>query len=103
MLHDKMPHVILKLNFSGEHVASNPAKAGGSVALTVPAAMLEALRLAAGSTVDLFVNDGQLVVNPKPRPRYTLKDLLAQCDSSAEISAEDRQWLDSPPVGRELL
>ncbi|MEI7775427.1 MAG: antitoxin, partial [Verrucomicrobiota bacterium] len=29
--------------------------------------------------------------------------LLAQCDASSEMSVEDREWLDSKPVGNELL
>ena len=33
----------------------------------------------------------------------SLDELLAQCDASAEINAEDRTWLDSKPVGSELL
>jgi LysR family transcriptional regulator, hydrogen peroxide-inducible genes activator len=35
--------------------------------------------------------------------RPTLEELLAQCDPSAPLSDEDRKWLDSPPVGRELI
>lgn len=37
------------------------------------------------------------------KPRYSLDDLVAQCDDSVEISTELREWLDSPPVGGELL
>jgi antitoxin ChpS len=36
-------------------------------------------------------------------PPAILDLLLAQCDASAEVSAEDRTWLDSKPVGSELL
>ena len=78
-------------------------KVGGSVMLAVPPAFLDQLHLRAGATVGLAVDHGCLVVNPSPRPRYTLDELLAQCDASAEISAEDRDWLDARPVGGELL
>jgi len=61
------------------------------------------LRLQAGATVGLAVNDGSLMVTPNPRPRYTLDELLAQCDASAEISTDDREWLNACPVGKELL
>ncbi|EBJ4739027.1 PbsX family transcriptional regulator, partial [Salmonella enterica] len=27
----------------------------------------------------------------------------AQCDPNAEISEEDREWIDAPAVGREIL
>jgi antitoxin ChpS len=28
---------------------------------------------------------------------------LAQCDTTADMTADEREWLDSSPVGRELL
>ena len=78
-------------------------KVGGSVMLAVPPAFLDQLHLHAGVTVGLAVDQGCLVVNPNPRPRYTLDELLAQCDAKAEFSAEDTQWLNAPAVGSELL
>lgn len=78
-------------------------KVGGSVMLAVPPAFLDQLHLHAGVVVGLAVNHGCLVVNPNPRPRYTLDELLAQCDATADISEEDREWLDARPVGGELL
>lgn len=35
--------------------------------------------------------------------RYTLEELLAQCNESAENDALDKQWLETEPVGKELL
>lgn len=77
-------------------------KVGGSVMLAVPPALLDALGLAADKTVGLDVKDGDLIVKPA-RPRYTLDELLDQCDPDAPFSEEDRVFLDSPPVGRELI
>ena len=37
------------------------------------------------------------------KPRYTLNELLAQCDASEPLSKEDRTWIDLPSVGTELL
>lgn len=82
---------------------TNLRKVGGSIMLAVPPAILDLLHLHAGATVGLVVDDGRLVVEPTPRPRYSLDELLAQCDASAEISEEDRTWLDNRPVGSELL
>lgn len=82
---------------------TNLRKVGGSVMLAVPPALLDVLHLAAGEKVGLAVENGRLVVEPMARPRYTLDELLAQCDASVEISAEDREWLDARPVGGELL
>lgn len=78
-------------------------RVGGSVMLAVPPAFLDQLHLQAGATVGMIVADGHLVVDPKPRPRYTLAELLAISDYSQPQSAEDREWVDAPAVGGELL
>jgi antitoxin ChpS len=44
-----------------------------------------------------------LVVEPKPRVRYTLAELLAASDYSQPLSAEEREWLDAPAAGSELI
>ena len=45
---------------------------------------------------------GKLVVTSVQAPEYTLGELLNECPSSRmALSEEDRQWLDSEPVGRE--
>lgn len=82
---------------------TNLRKVGGSVMLAVPPAILNLLHLQAGAKVDLVVDDGHLVVEPNLRQRYTLEELLAQCDAAAKISAEDDAWLNDKPSGHELL
>ncbi len=82
---------------------TNLRKVGGSVMLAVPPAILDLLHLQAGATVSVAVDGGRLVIEPQSRPRYSLDDLLAQCDASADLSTEDRVWLDAKPVGSELL
>ena len=37
------------------------------------------------------------------KPHYSLGELLAQCDADAPVSHEDRAWLDSAPMGREII
>ncbi len=78
-------------------------KVGGSVMLAVPPAMLESLGLSAGARVGMSLEAGHLTVEPNPRPRYTLEELLSRCDPSLEITDEEREWLDSSPVGNELI
>lgn len=82
---------------------TNLRRVGGSVMMAVPPALLDVLQLAAGAQVGLTVDNGRLVVEPRPRPRYTLDELLAQCDASATATGEDREWLDFKPMGAELL
>jgi antitoxin ChpS len=78
-------------------------KVGGSVMLTLPPAFLDALQVAAGSQVGMTIDNGQLIVKPQGRHRYTLAELLAQCDPDAPLSDEDREWLEAPAAGREVI
>lgn len=78
-------------------------KIGGSVMLVVPPAILERLKLSAGAPVGLEVADGRLVVDPQTRPKYTMDELLAASDYSQPEAQMDREWLDAPPVGREII
>ena len=82
---------------------TNLRKVGGSVMLAVPPAMLDQLGLKAGAAVGLAVDGERLILQPQTRPRYTLDELLAKCDYSQPMPPEDREWIDAPPVGRELL
>ena len=78
-------------------------KVGGSVMLAVPRAVLDVLGLRPGAKLGITIERGRLVVEPPKRPRYTLDELLAQCDPKARRTKEDREWLDNQPVGRELI
>jgi antitoxin ChpS len=46
---------------------------------------------------------GRFVVEPKKRRHYSVGKLLAQCGQRARRSREERNWVASPPVGRELV
>ncbi|HED3851627.1 AbrB/MazE/SpoVT family DNA-binding domain-containing protein [Enterobacter soli] len=78
-------------------------KVGGSVMLAVPPAVLKTLGLSTNSEVGMTIDNGCLIIEPQKRPRYLLEELLAQCDSHAEISEEGREWIDAPAVGKEIL
>ncbi len=82
---------------------TNLRKVGGSIMLAVPPALLDILHLRPGAKVGLAVQSGRLVVEPQQRPRYTLDELLAQCNPRARRSKEEREWLDGKPVGGELI
>jgi len=83
---------------------TNLRKVGGSVMLAVPPVFLEQLRLKAGNTVGMATtDDGNLVIVPRPRPRYTIDELLDASDYSQPQPPEEREWVDAPAVGRELI
>jgi antitoxin ChpS len=77
-------------------------KVGGSIMLAVPRAILDMLNLEAGATVGLVVDGERLVVQPQTKAKYSLDELLAQCDPHAKVTEEDREWLHVKPKGREL-
>ena len=76
---------------------------GGSVMLAIPKPVLEGLGLGPNEKVALRVEEGRLVVEPRPKPRYSLAELVAQCDLDAPVSEEARAWDEAPAVGGEAL
>jgi antitoxin ChpS len=82
---------------------TNLRKVGGSVMLAVPPALLDILKLKAGAQVGVAVNEGRLIVEAATKPRYTLAELLEASNDAKPSSAKDREWLDAPAVGKELL
>lgn len=85
--------------------------AGGSLIMTVPANIRKALSLVAGTQLSVSVEGTKMVVEALApgedaprlrRPKYTLDELVAQCDFDAPMSEEERAWHDAQPVGREI-
>ncbi len=76
---------------------------GGSVMMALPKALLDALGLKANEKVSLRLENGRLVIEPQARPRYTLSELVAQCDPNIPASDEDAAWLADEPVGKEAI
>lgn len=62
----------------------------------------QTLELSTDSEVGMTINNGCLIIEPQKRPHYSLEELLAQCDPYAEMSEEDREWIDAPAVGKEI-
>ncbi len=96
---------IINLNGAIAVHTTNLRKVGGSIMLAVPPAILDLLHLRAGATVGVTVTNGQLVVDPKPRPRYTMAELLAEAEVAGvyPLQAEEREWIDAPAMGKELI
>lgn len=76
---------------------------GGSVIMTIPKPVLDELGLAANTKVEVSAEGGRMIVAAQTRPKYTLDELLAQCDLDAPWSAEDLEWMNAPSVGREII
>ncbi len=51
-------------------------KWGNSLAVRIPKAFVKEAHIAYGTTVDLSVDDGKIVIVPHAEPEYRLEDLL---------------------------
>lgn len=76
-------------------------KYGNSTVAVLPPPVLKDLDLAAGQPMTLETTpDGKIVLARKYR--YTLRELVAQCDPHAPPPADLRLWEQARPVGREV-
>jgi antitoxin ChpS len=79
-------------------------KLGNSAGIILPSALLRALNLSVGSTVNAEQVKGKLVLTPAAatKPRYTLSELMAQCDPNAPVPEDMKAWDLMAPVGKEV-
>ena len=77
-------------------------KMGNSTGVSFPPSILKDFGLKAGQVMNLEkTRDGAIKLVPKRK--YTLSDLLAQCDLKAPAPADMAVWVEARPVGREGL
>ena len=74
-------------------------KWGNSLALRLPKALANEFRLEQGSTVELHIVDGKMIVEPYRPPQYRLEDLLKKV-SKRNLHAEIKT---GRSVGKETL
>lgn len=73
-------------------------KWGNSLALRIPRPLAAGANVSAGTTVDIELRDGRLIVERTHAPHYDLDDLLAGIDTT-NLHAETATGV---PVGREI-
>jgi antitoxin ChpS len=74
---------------------------GNSAGIRLHSNILQAMGCAIGSTLELTISDGALII--RPAHRHTLDQLLAQCPEHNALDDEDRAWLSDGPAGKEIL
>lgn len=81
------------------------AKWGNSLALRLPTAALAPAGLHEGSEVDVVPTDEGVLIRKSGKKKFSLDDLLAQSqpEDFRLPDQEQRDFLDSPAVGREVL
>lgn len=73
-------------------------KWGNSLAVRIPKPYVKEAHLAYGTTVNISVADGKVVIDPHTEPVYTLKDLLSGVNKRNMHSEIDT----GAAVGREV-
>ena len=76
---------------------------GGSVMVTIPKSLMESLGLAVNDKVALKLNGDALEMRPVSKPKYSLEELLGQCEPDSETNPIDTDWDDARPIGREII
>ncbi len=78
-------------------------KWGNSLATRIPKTIVDSVGLKLDQEVNIESVDGKIIITPCERKiEYSLDALLDQCSShKMQITKEDRDWLNDPPVGNE--
>ncbi|EMQ8386911.1 type II toxin-antitoxin system antitoxin ChpS [Escherichia coli] len=74
---------------------------GNSSSMVIPNVVMKELNLRPGQSVEAQVSNNQLILTPISR-RYSLDELLAQCDMNAAELSEQDVWGKSTPAGDEI-
>ena len=74
---------------------------GNSSGMVIPSVVMKELNLQPGQSVEAQVSNNQLILTPISR-RYSLDELLAQCDMNAAELSEQDVWGKSTPAGDEI-
>lgn len=76
-------------------------KLGNSAGVILPQALLKSLNLSIGQHLEAEEVEGRLMLTPRTKKQYALKELLAQCDEKAPPPADLKGWDEMPAVGAE--
>jgi len=77
-------------------------KIGNSIGAVFPNKLLKKLNINLGDKLDAKAENGSIVITPKSvKPKYTLAELLAQCDESAPMPETIVEWDNAQSVGNE--
>ncbi|HCU5548310.1 TPA: type II toxin-antitoxin system ChpS family antitoxin [Escherichia coli] len=74
---------------------------GNSSGMVIPNVVMKELNLRPGQSVEAQVSNNRLILTPISR-RYSLDELLAQCDMNATELSEQDVWGKSTPAGDEI-
>jgi len=77
-------------------------QSGGANIVSIPKAIVKTLGLNVGSKLDMSIEDNKIVLTPI-EDESSLETLLAGSPKACfKVTAEDREWIDAKPVGKEI-
>ena len=76
-------------------------QSGGAEIVIIPKAIGKALDLHVGSELDLSIVDNRIVLDPIVEKTSLEKLLAGSPRENFHITEEDREWIDTKPVGKE--
>jgi antitoxin MazE len=74
-------------------------KWGNSLAIRIPAELADKLEITSGTAVEITARNGSIIITPRKRPKYTLRQLLKGCKPGRFHGEQD--W--GPDVGGEVI
>lgn len=74
-------------------------KWGNSLAIRIPSALAAQVEAREGADVDIWAENGAIVVRPRRRAKYKLSELLKDCKRSQLHGEVDF----GPDIGREII
>jgi antitoxin ChpS len=77
-------------------------QSGGANIISIPKTILKILNLHVGSTLELHLEGNKIVLVPVSE-KFSLQILLEGSPKERlQIMDEDKEWLNEPPVGKEI-
>ena len=76
---------------------------GDAVVVEVPVDLLRQLHASPGQSVSLRADDAVTTLAVQTRPNASLREMLHACDFSLPMTEEEREWVESAPLGRERM
>ncbi|NRA70716.1 MAG: AbrB/MazE/SpoVT family DNA-binding domain-containing protein [Gammaproteobacteria bacterium] len=77
-------------------------QSGGANIISLPKAIVKTLGLHVGSKLDLSLENNKIVLTPIVEELSLEELLLGSPKSCFKVTDEDREWIDSSPVGKEV-
>lgn len=78
-------------------------KWGNSLATRIPKAVVDSIGLHLNQQVEIEAVNGKIIITPAKIIEYNLEELLRQCNpESMALTREDQEWINSPPLGKEV-